>query len=404
LAGDGAGRGYRYYDRAGTVAGIRSVTLSAGRISMRAASGAWPCDLNASSERLPVTVDLDIGGERYCAEFGGIIASNARRRFAARGAAAPAACGKRDVTAANLNVLHGLNCDLTTRNCRVADRSTLLFQFVVASGCPDVITFQEIFFRWSTLIAGYQTEACPFDYSRVYSITGLGVDDQMILSRYPVVEQEVLLLYRDFRSLTYARIDHPIGPLDVVTTHLASSSDRGDDPCAEDCPSECVAAGAVTVRDCQAVQVAEYLEERHDVEGPALVAGDFNAPPGSFIYNQFAGRGWVDAYLAAGNPECDPLTGAGCTSGRIDDALEQLEQRASNENERIDFIFTVPPAAGSSCAMRIEPSGDPDGDGTSTGLFAGESNPFSETCGPMPEPICYPSDHQGVQLDLECAP
>lgn len=314
LAGDGPGRGYRYVDRAGTVAGIRSLTIRAGRISMRAGTARWPCAVDATSERLPVTVDLYVGGERYCAEFGGVVLSNQRQRFTAVTAPAPAVCGKRDVTVANLNVLHGLDCSIDTRGCRINDRAALLFRWV-GVGCPDVVTFQEIFRSWSTLIAGYQPIVCPFAYSRVSSITGIGVDDQLILSRYPVVEQEVLLLYRDFRSLTYARIDHPIGPLDVVTTHLASSADRGDAPCVDDCPRECVAAGAATVRDCQAVQVAQYVDLRHDVDGPALVTGDFNAPPGSFVYEQFTGRGWIDAYLAASNPECDPLTGIGCTSG-----------------------------------------------------------------------------------------
>jgi endonuclease/exonuclease/phosphatase family metal-dependent hydrolase len=233
-------------------------------------------------------------------------------------------------------------------------------------------------------------------------ITGLGIDDQLILSRFPVVDQEVFILYRDFRSVTYARIDHPVGPVDVFSTHLASSADGGNDPCAEDCPSECIAAGAVTVRDCQAVQMVEYIEDRHDVDGPAIVTGDFNAPPGSFVYEQFTARGWLDAYLEGGNPECDPQTGIGCTAGREDEGLGELESPESNESERIDYIFAVPPAVGSSCEMTVEPAGDPDGNGTSTGLFASEPNPFAEMCGSMPAPICYPSDHQGIQLDLNC--
>jgi endonuclease/exonuclease/phosphatase family metal-dependent hydrolase len=235
-------------------------------------------------------------------------------------------------------------------------------------------------------------------------MTGLGVDDQVILSRYPIVEREVVLLYRDFRSLTFARIDHPTGPLDVFSTHLAASSDGAEQPCTDDCPAACRAAQAATVRDCQAVQTARYVESRHDVAGPALITGDFNAPPGSFIYHQFVDRGWTDVYLAAGNPECDPNSGVGCTSGRQDADLSQLESTASNESERIDFIFAVPPSSLTSCTPEIEAAGDPDNDKTSTGLFAGESNPFAlEGCGAAPLPICYPSDHQGVQTDLNCA-
>lgn len=402
LSADGGRGGYRYVDRYGTVAGIRRIVLKQGKISMLAGLDAWPCPLSATAERVPVSVELRTGTTRYCAAFGGSVKRNERQRFVAHGSAAPNACGKNDVTVANLNVLHGVNCDLATRFCRLNDRSILLFQWVAASGCPDVVTFQEVFRNWATLIAGYQEIACPFVYGRAYQPTGLGIDDQVILSRFPIVEQEILMLYRDFRSVTFARIDHPIGPLDVFSTHLASSADGGNDACAGDCPPSCVNAGAVTVRDCQAVQMAQFIEARHQVGQLAIVSGDFNAPPGSFVYQQFVDRGWADVYLAAGNPECDPQTGFGCTSGRDDESLDELESPESNETQRIDYIFAIPPQPGVSCQGQAEPTGDPDGDLTSTSLFADMANPFSATCGQMPDPICYPSDHAGVQLDWNC--
>jgi endonuclease/exonuclease/phosphatase family metal-dependent hydrolase len=403
LSADGSRDGYRYLDPAGSVAGIRRLVLAPGKITMSTALRDWPCELSAASERLPVSIELRVDGDRYCSAFGGAVKRNERRRFHAAGAPAPAACSKTDVTVANLNVLHGLNCDfVATRHCRVNDRSILLFQWVQAVGCPDVITFQEIFRPWNELIAGYQEIACPFVYSRAFQQTGIGVDDQIILSRFPIVDQEVMLLYRNFRSVTFARIDHPIGPLDVFTTHLAASSDAGNDPCEGDCPPACAMAGAITVRDCQAVQMAQYIEARHDIDGPAIASGDFNAEPGSFIYRQFVDRGWSDVYLAAGNPECDPQTGIGCTSGRDDQSLSDLQSRDSKESERIDFIFAIPPPAGTSCIPEIEAAGDPDGDLTSTALFTEVPNPFSEDCGPMPLPMCFPSDHVGVQLDWNC--
>jgi hypothetical protein len=161
-------------------------------------------------------------------------------------------------------------------------------------------------------------------------------------------------------------------------------------------------AGAVTVRDCQAVQTARMVEELHDVDAPAVVLGDFNNPPGLFIYNQFVGRGWSDAYLAAGNPECDPMTGIGCTSGREDAALTDLESPALNVDERIDYAFVVPPGPGSTCAGTLDTGADADGDGTATRLFADVPNPFAPACGPAPDPICWPSDHDGVQVDINC--
>ena len=86
-----------------------------------------------------------------------------------------------------------------------------------------------------------------------------------------------------------------------------------------------------TVRDCQAVQLVAHVAATHTGAATALVVGDFNETPGSFVYDQFVAQGWNDAYLAAGNPECVPATGVGCTSGRIDDALQSavwLERRA----------------------------------------------------------------------------
>jgi endonuclease/exonuclease/phosphatase family metal-dependent hydrolase len=213
-----------------------------------------------------------------------------------------------------------------------------------------------------------------------------------------------LFLYPGFRRVLFARIDHPTGLLDVFSTHLASGSDGAQNACGltAPCPAECAAAGAPTVRTCQAVQMAQFVESRHDVPGPAVIMGDFNDPPGSFVYEQFVGRGWTDAYLAAGNPECDDATGVGCTSGRIDDELTHLELPASNEVERIDFIFVVPPQSGSACVGHIDSGNDADGDGVATKIFADDPNPFAPTCGPAPAAICWPSDHEGMQLDLNC--
>jgi endonuclease/exonuclease/phosphatase family metal-dependent hydrolase len=162
-----------------------------------------------------------------------------------------------------------------------------------------------------------------------------------------------------------------------------------------------VLAGAVTTRDCQAVQMAEFVEATHDVGAPALITGDFNDEPGTFVYNQFVGRGWVDTYLAAGNPECVAATGVGCTSGRAD-SLVQLESTALNVDERIDFVFLVPPQPSSTCAGIIVGTLDDDQDGTATRLFADEPNPFAPSCGPLPDPICWTSDHSGVQADVNC--
>jgi hypothetical protein len=163
-----------------------------------------------------------------------------------------------------------------------------------------------------------------------------------------------------------------------------------------------VAAGAVTVRDCQAVQLADFVTAQHDVDTPAVIAGDFNAQPSSFVYGHLVGRGWPDVYTAVGNPECVAATGVGCTSGREDQALTDLESPALGVSVRIDYAFLVPPGPTSDCVGTIDSAADDDGDGVATRHFAEEPNPFAGTCGPAPDPICWVSDHNGVQVDVDC--
>ena len=155
-------------------------------------------------------------------------------------------------------------------------------------------------------------------------------------------------------------------------------------------------------RDCQAVQMAAFIEAKHDVDTPAVIAGDFNAEPGSFIYRQFTERGWSDVYLAAGNPECDPTSGVGCTAGRRDQSLDDLESPASNEVERIDFIFRHPAAQRLRLPGAARPRLRPRRRRHRDAHFTDRPNPFAPTCGPAPAPICWPSDHEGVELDLNC--
>ncbi|HEY8518406.1 MAG TPA: endonuclease/exonuclease/phosphatase family protein [Candidatus Binatia bacterium] len=304
-----------------------------------------------------------------------------------------------DVTLVSLNFLHGIFCPPDTDRCRLPDRTKLLFDFIAARGCPDLVTLQEIWPPSVEQMEPYLATTCPFPYELVQGARLTGVDDETVLTRYPVLLVEQLTLYRQFRRVLWTRIAHPAGTLDLYSTHLASSADGAREPCADDCPPECVAAGATNVRDCQAVQMAQFIERTHDAALLGLVAGDFNERPGSFVYEQFVGRGWSDVYLAAGNPECDPATGVGCTSGRADEGLAGLESPELGVTSRIDFVFLIRPAERATCAAEILPPAD---DGSGTRLFADVPNPFASTCGPLPAQICWPSDHVGVQLALAC--
>ncbi len=318
-----------------------------------------------------------------------------------------------DLTVANLNVLHGVICPAASDRCRLSDRMDLMFQWIEDAGCPDVVTLQEVSTFGNSVLAAVNARyptACGGQYTQLFLPHSI-IDEEMILTRYPVLDSALLVLHGDpalQRHVLHGRIDHPKGPIDIFTTHLASGSDNANGACASPCPAECVSAGAATNRQCQAVQLANWVALRHTSPTPAIVTGDMNAAPGSFEYDHLVvTSGYTDTYLAAGMPECVPATGVGCTSGREDANLSQLESSASNEDRRIDFTFLVSPPAGSSCNLAIEGPGDLDADGTTTRIFSDDPNPFAPGCGPAPDAICWPSDHEGSELDLEisnCVP
>jgi len=296
------------------------------------------------------------------------------------------------LSAATLNLLHGITCG--SGYCRLEERARLLVDWLAYAGCPDVVALQEIWGQSAALLEPMLGQPCGFAYTLHAHSDSYGPDEEVYLSRYPIDDLDSIDLQGDFRHVLHGQLDHPAGPVDLFATHLSSGSDGGPDPC-EGCPDQCVEAGAVTKRDCQAVQLAALVAEQ--AGGPALVMGDLNDPPGSFLSGYYADLGWVDSWLAAGHAECDPASGAGCTSGREDEALDDMEDPALNQSERIDYVYMI---AMDACAL--EPAGDGDGDGLATGGFAHLPNPGPDSCGPSPEPICWPSDHSGVLVDLEC--
>ena len=378
----------------------------------------------------------------------------------------------RDITVANLNILHGFACELRRlqegrpavpeeQQCRVQERIALLIQHIIAAGCPDIITLQENVTNEIVLLPRDPNNptrvvevgplkntvelikaqlptlhtACGFRYRVVFDPEGAtapdpplppgtnprGIDEELILTRYPVEEARVFPLYSPlapsfFRHVLFARIRHPVERIDVFTTHLAADADLGNLSCGAvaslrpplpipllACPAD-TCEDSDTVRVCQAKQMVHFIETHHDIPGPGIITGDFNAPPRSKVYNEFVGRGWIDSHRKAKNAKCNPDTGLNCTAGREDTNLSELESPALNQNVRIDYIFVIPPQPGEAlCQAQFDTPIDQDGDGTGTGLFASKPNPFEADCGPLPKKaICWPSDHSGNQLDLNC--
>jgi endonuclease/exonuclease/phosphatase family metal-dependent hydrolase len=354
---------------------------------------------------------------------------------------------KKTVTVANINIFHGIPCVAAgdETQCRLDERIDLLFKHLVATDCPDIVTLQEIVTREIVRITDTGdcvgplddtvalieerlpslAKACGFTYGVVFDPAarrqgsptcepGRGIDEELILTRYDVLAWEVMPLYSPldpffFRHVLHAQIDHPVGFLDVFTTHLASESDLASSQCgisalpspliSPPCPDEC-RESVDTVQECQAKQVTAFVEAQHAGPEPALITGDLNAKPHSATYKEFAKADhrrkhrWIDSHLAADNPECNRHTGIGCTAGR-DAVGEELEKPARNVNERIDYIFVVPSAPELEC--KIQEKG--------TGLFADKPNPFlrkHKHCGPFPDPICWASDHNGNRVNLSC--
>ncbi len=305
-----------------------------------------------------------------------------------------------DVTVASLNILHGLSCPFGTDFCRVGERVDLFFDWVENAGCPDVLTIQEVLpgTPVETFVEEGAAERCSFAYE-VWEPSG---SQNFTLSRYPVVEanEERLL---GGRIVWHTRIDHPTGLVDVFNTHLAAGIDDGPGPCREPCPMDCVFAGAVSNRDCQAVQVANFADLHAAPNSLRVLAGDFNSTPETFVYRYLVEeRGWVDSYDKAGNPECDAVRGVGCTSGREDSNLSDMESPANGVRRRIDYLFVQARTEAPGCNDQLDTGSDADADGFATKIFADDPNPFAATCGPAPNQICWPSDHEGTQADINC--
>ena len=213
-----------------------------------------------------------------------------------------------------------------------------MFDWVESIGCPDILTLQEVLgARAGELVRRAAATRCPFVYE---TWEPPDRSQNFTLSRYPVIDSNEDGLLGGIRSLWHVRIDHPVGAVDVFNTHLAAGIDRGSSPCDEACPSACIAAGAETNRDCQAVETAGLVDLRSAPASLRVLAGDFNAVPDSFVYRHLVEENaWRDTYLVAGNPECDPATGVGCTSGREDEALFDMESPEAGVDRRIDFLL-----------------------------------------------------------------
>ena len=299
-----------------------------------------------------------------------------------------------DLRLVSLNVLHGFQCPPETDHCAAPDRVTLLTQLLDEARCPEVVALQEVSTWMHDLVVARLPGLCNGRY-RIVTDELRALDTEVVVTSLPVQDLARTRLAGAQRTALWVRVAAAVGPVDVVVTHIGAGADdqgRGGVPCAAvDCPPPCRPDDAVVL--CQVRQVVDLVERHRSSTGLAVLVGDFNVVPGSTPYRLLTGAGLVDTYLAAGNPECDPAAGVGCTGGRDDHSLAALQDTALGQTVRIDFAFLRP----GRCRPRLDTGDDADGDGVPTGLFA--ARPAN---GARLGNLAWPSDHTGTALDLAC--
>jgi endonuclease/exonuclease/phosphatase family metal-dependent hydrolase len=303
----------------------------------------------------------------------------------AAGSGGAGASTRETVTVVAQNLLHGLACAPETDRCRIGPRVALFARQLQQAGCPQVVSVEES----DPVMDGFLSSEVARAVGGVpqlcgghYRIVGLGdpaSDREVVLTTLPVLGEGRHRLAGPLRDALWVRVDAAIGPLDVVATHLASGSD--DRPCDRaTCPPPCRPHDSL--KTCQGREAVEYLIRRMSTRSVGVLMGDMNAKPGEPTIRAITARGAVDTYVAAGDPPCDPATGAGCTSGRVDTDLSGLTDPTARQSERIDDVFLVTPRR-----CRVEPP---------TGLFA------AQPASPPLDGLVFASDHTGVQAKISC--
>lgn len=312
--------------------------------------------------------------------------------------AAPATAHEDDVPTkqvriVDLNLLHGVFCPQETNGCQSPDRVALLMQQLEDAECPEIVGLQEINTNLAMLIDKALPKTCDGHYEVVFSKKPATLDTERVLTTLPVKSTKVQKLTGAFRTASRAVLRSPIGPLVLVVTHQDGDPEDKppSPPCERTCPPVC--RGKVDGLACQTVLASELADDAGGPKAIRVLMGDFNFTATNRRYQMLIDDGWTDAYLAAGNPECDPATGAGCTGGRIDDAVEALKDPGAKNSERIDFIFVK---SGQNCPVQFDSPDDANSNGLGTALFGDEA----ATDGPGG--MVWTSDHTGVSADISC--
>jgi endonuclease/exonuclease/phosphatase family metal-dependent hydrolase len=283
------------------------------------------------------------------------------------------------VRVVTLNLLHGLFCPPETDSCQAPDRVEIFTEQVEAAECPDLIGLQEIGPRLEELLPDAVAGMCDGEYTIAWEAVN-SPDREMVLTRLPIVEEGYLDIAHFPWEAYWVRVDSEQGPVDFLTTHFASSSNNP--PCdPQNCPPICP-PGLIT-NECHAVEVVELFAGR-DPAALTIASGDLNATPDSPTVATLLDAGFVDAWLEAGNAECDPVTHLGCTGGgsQPEPFVGIDTEEGPGFDRRIDYVLVRP---GEDCSMEVAAEG-----------FAVEPRAV-----PL-NGLWWPADHGGVLAELSC--
>jgi endonuclease/exonuclease/phosphatase family metal-dependent hydrolase len=284
------------------------------------------------------------------------------------------------VRVVTLNLLHGLFCPPETDSCQAPDRVRMFAERVEGADCPDLIGLQEIGERLGELLPRALGRVCDGDYTIAWH-GGDSPDREMVLTRLPILDQGYLDIANFPWEAYWVRVDSPQGSVDFLTAHFASSVN--DPACTADlCPPIC--ADGISTNQCHAVEVADFFDRQPGGAQLSVMAGDLNATPHSPTLATLTRAGFVDAWRASGEAECDPATHLGCTSGgsQPEPFVGMDTPEGPGYDERIDYVLVRP---GPDCRL------------------GAEAEDFAAT--PRAEPLhglWWPSDHAGVLAALRC--
>jgi endonuclease/exonuclease/phosphatase family metal-dependent hydrolase len=149
----------------------------------------------------------------------------------------------------------------------------------ISAGAPDVVLLQETTPGWEVAIR----DAYSHSYPHIAFIDGPGAGGQGLLSRYPVIRDEVLPSPIGWFPAWLLVLDTPKGPLQVLSLHLEPPyAERGG-----------FLVGAFTTGDERLEELDIYLSFV-DPELPTVVLGDFNEQRGPSL-SLLEDQGYVDA-------------------------------------------------------------------------------------------------------------